>query len=280
MDSAPIAPSTDASPDTTTNTSVLVASYKGQLYDSNSYTFKDGQLVLNKDGMPKKKAGRKQGTKNKAKASPPTPASAQAPAPAPEPEAPSVTTVAVAPVQTTQAAVAVVKEVTPPTVAVVAPPTIVVAGTKPAPATVPVQVASPPPPAPVQAPPAPLPVVVVGTQPAPVTKPVSPAPKQAEETVVTVTRTVGKFGKLEQQQDTLDVRTFVTDPAKVELGYGLTVSLGDYEFARVDVKVSIPCYREEVDATYAQAKSWVEERIKAEVKDVRSATMKKPNNPF
>ena len=97
----------------------------------------------------------------------------------------------------------------------------------------------------------------------------------------TVSKVFGKIGIPEDKDETIDVRTFVTAPASVEIGYGLTLNIGNYESARVDVKVSVPCYREEVDDAYAFAKKWAEDRVKKEVSEVRSLTSSKSNaNPF
>lgn len=111
--------------------------------------------------------------------------------------------------------------------------------------------------------------------PAPTAKVANNAPVTA-----TVTRTFGKIGAPESKDETIEVKTFVTPPASIELGYGLTLNIGNYESARVDVKLSVPCYKEEVDDAYAWAKKWAEERLQQEVKDVRALASPKPNSPF
>lgn len=100
-----------------------------------------------------------------------------------------------------------------------------------------------------------------------------------QDVTATVETAFGKIGAPESKTETIQVRTFVTEPAKVELGYGLTINIGNYESARVDVKVSVPCYREESDAAYEWARTWAEERVRREVNDIKSvATAQK--NPF
>jgi len=69
----------------------------------------------------------------------------------------------------------------------------------------------------------------------------------------------------------LAVRKFVTQPARVGVTFGLTVNLGNYESARVEVTLNTPCYAEEVDAAFEQAKEWVETRIKQEVAAVKKS---------
>jgi hypothetical protein len=105
---------------------------------------------------------------------------------------------------------------------------------------------------------------------------------QQKALTAVVSKTFGKIGVPEDTDETIEVRTFVTAPATVEIGYGLTLNIGNYESARVDVKVSVPCYREEVDAAYDFAKKWAEDRVRKEVSEVRSLTSSKSvnNNPF
>lgn len=76
--------------------------------------------------------------------------------------------------------------------------------------------------------------------------------------------------ELETKNETLQVQQFVTDCAKVTVSKGLTLNLGNYESARVEISVTFPCYREEVDAAYKYADSWVEQRLGAEVSSVRA----------
>lgn len=61
------------------------------------------------------------------------------------------------------------------------------------------------------------------------------------------------------------VHKFVTEPARVKRSYGLTVNLGNYESARVEVGVEVPCYKEEVSEADAFAAQFCEERLEEEV---------------
>ena len=133
---------------------------------------------------------------------------------------------------------------------------------------------------------APAPVEVVPT----VTNVIAPvATKQAEPEkkaahlapmTAVVTRTFGKIGLPESKEEPLEVRTFITPPAHIELGYGLTLNIGNYESARVDVKLNVPCYREEVDEAYEWARKWAEDRVRREVKEVRAMAAPPKSNPF
>jgi hypothetical protein len=74
----------------------------------------------------------------------------------------------------------------------------------------------------------------------------------------------------EERQETLSVHRYLTEPAKVTVGYGLTLNLGNYEFARLYAEVSLPCYKEEHLAALAYAKNLLGEKIAEEVADIRS----------
>lgn len=85
---------------------------------------------------------------------------------------------------------------------------------------------------------------------------------------VTVTRVYGSKdapgGIVEEQ---LEVQKFITDPAYVTVGAGTTKNLGDYESLRVDVRISLPCYAEEVDDVYDDVAEKVADRLEAEVNE-------------
>jgi hypothetical protein len=57
--------------------------------------------------------------------------------------------------------------------------------------------------------------------------------------------------------------------AKVRRGYGLTLNLSNYESARVDVGIEVPCYLVDVDVADEWARKWVERRMVQEVENVR-----------
>ena len=74
--------------------------------------------------------------------------------------------------------------------------------------------------------------------------------------------------------ETIEVTKFDTEPAKVHVGFGLTINLGNYESARLDVSIEVPCYKEQADDAYVAAKAWVEARVQEEVAEIKSGTAK------
>jgi len=75
----------------------------------------------------------------------------------------------------------------------------------------------------------------------------------------------------EQNDSIMEVRRFLTEPAKVSFEAGLTLNIGNYESARVAVCVVLPCYTEEVDDAYQYAKDWVSDRLGKEVIEARNS---------
>lgn len=86
-----------------------------------------------------------------------------------------------------------------------------------------------------------------------------PTPEAAVETaesIVTVSSSIGTKGETafeESDRRVLEVRQFVTTPANVRVSVGQTINLGNYESHRLDVVVSLPCYREEIDTALINA---------------------------
>lgn len=72
-------------------------------------------------------------------------------------------------------------------------------------------------------------------------------------------------------EETVAIQKFEPgDPvAKVRRGYGLTLNLGNYESARCDVSIEVPCLLQDADAADEWARVWVEERVVKEVENVR-----------
>lgn len=67
----------------------------------------------------------------------------------------------------------------------------------------------------------------------------------------------------------LKVVPFETPPAFVRRGYGLTLNLGNFESARVDISLTVPCYVQDVEEADEFARQFVERRIKAETASAR-----------
>lgn len=93
----------------------------------------------------------------------------------------------------------------------------------------------------------------------------------AVESIVRVARTVGRvpLGNPEGETETLMVHRFVTDPARIGVRLHLTLNLGNFESAKMDVSLDLPCYKEEIEEGYAFVEKWVEQRIEAERKQIR-----------
>lgn len=55
-----------------------------------------------------------------------------------------------------------------------------------------------------------------------------------------------------EQEYTIGVHKFITEPAIVRVSAGVTRSLGEgtFEFLRLDVSISMPCYAEQVNEVF------------------------------
>lgn len=73
----------------------------------------------------------------------------------------------------------------------------------------------------------------------------------------------------ESKNETLEVRLFSAPPAHVSVKYGLTVNLGNYEAARVDAGVTLPCYPEEVKEAFNTAWRIAEAELQSQVSDLK-----------
>lgn len=69
----------------------------------------------------------------------------------------------------------------------------------------------------------------------------------------------------EDAQVTIKAEVFETDPAYVKASAGLTKSLGNYEFLRVDAGITMPCYPGVVRETYEAIADEVSELLYNEV---------------
>lgn len=58
--------------------------------------------------------------------------------------------------------------------------------------------------------------------------------------------------------------------AEVGIQLGVTKNLGDYEYARIDVSIKVPCPVSDIDQMYERAKTWVAKRVKKEVQSINS----------
>lgn len=56
----------------------------------------------------------------------------------------------------------------------------------------------------------------------------------------------------DRREEEFDSEVFQTDPAYVRVAHGVTKSIGDYESLRVDVAITMPCYKEQVEDVASQ----------------------------
>jgi hypothetical protein len=92
-----------------------------------------------------------------------------------------------------------------------------------------------------------------------------PLKSMMETGTYSVTRHYGKKedgSEIEEIEDReLKVRSFAVEPARVDIELGRTMNLGSYESARIFVRVSVPCYREELEEAYKFAHSFAKDRV-------------------
>jgi len=97
-----------------------------------------------------------------------------------------------------------------------------------------------------------------------------PAPTQPDARAVPSTIMVERSypGGDPVTERTLEVKSFVTAPATVTAGFGLTIPLAPYASGRIYVQVTLPCYKEELDATLLVAKGMVEKEVSVEAEKI------------
>lgn len=67
--------------------------------------------------------------------------------------------------------------------------------------------------------------------------------------------------------DDAEVFKFETDPAYVRVSAGVTRQIRDYESLRVDVAISMPCYKEQVQDTFNEVRERVADFLEQEVNE-------------
>lgn len=93
--------------------------------------------------------------------------------------------------------------------------------------------------------------------------------------VVTVKRTqAGSVLEDTEKRESIEITTFVTNPAYVTFACSTTKNMGNYESLRMEVRVSLPCYIEEIDEMYNTAKDWVDTRLDKELSELTAAPKK------
>ena len=75
----------------------------------------------------------------------------------------------------------------------------------------------------------------------------------------------------EHQEREIQVQRFPVGvhPARVTAKYGLTINLGNYESARVDVGIELPCFVEEKDAAFTFAWDILHTEIQEQVEGLK-----------
>lgn len=86
---------------------------------------------------------------------------------------------------------------------------------------------------------------------------------------VTIVHKVDGQESEENEEGELEVRRFETEPAHIRANYGMTLNLGNYESARVDVSVTLPCYTEEIPGAFKKAWEIAKEQIQEQVKGIK-----------
>ena len=83
----------------------------------------------------------------------------------------------------------------------------------------------------------------------------------------TIMMRMSAYGREELRSITVPVPRFDGPTAKVRVSGGVTKSLGNFEFARMDVAVELPCQPNETDLqhTYAYASDKVDEFLRYEL---------------
>ncbi len=78
--------------------------------------------------------------------------------------------------------------------------------------------------------------------------------KQKEASVVVSTTILQNKEVMSEKEDRerIKIRPFVSATASVGVKYGMTINLGDYSSARIDVMVNSPCYPEEMLQVFNQ----------------------------
>lgn len=104
---------------------------------------------------------------------------------------------------------------------------------------------------------------------------IKPDKPVVEATTVWVLRTVKRPGEPEsvsEEHDVIAVHRFVTQPAMVSFSYPLKKSY-DYNSAGITIGVSLPCYREEIDAACEMVEDFVKKRTEARLPEVFQAAI-------
>lgn len=87
--------------------------------------------------------------------------------------------------------------------------------------------------------------------------------------IETQNRKGGKVVSEEFEEKAVDTRVFDEEPAMVEAKIGMTISLGNYEFLRVDAGVTMPCNKERIRETHEEAFTLAGEELFKRVEEAK-----------
>lgn len=79
------------------------------------------------------------------------------------------------------------------------------------------------------------------------------------------------MGQTTEEMEKIQVRPFVTTPASVSVKFGRTINIGDFESVRIDVMLTMPCYKEEIVSVYTKTRNAVEKLVSREVDRIEKA---------
>lgn len=82
------------------------------------------------------------------------------------------------------------------------------------------------------------------------------------------------FGEEEESIEEIKVSSFLTAPAIISVKGGATINLGDYEFGRIDIMLTMPCYKEEVAEIFPRVQKFVDDRMAIEYKEMKKSVKK------
>ena len=93
----------------------------------------------------------------------------------------------------------------------------------------------------------------------------------AGKATLMVQRSIRQHGQTvveDAEENLIEVQKFLVEPAYVKIEKGTTMNKGNYEFVRIDVGLTLPCYVEEIPAAVEQVNRIVETRLSREIEEV------------
>lgn len=106
------------------------------------------------------------------------------------------------------------------------------------------------------------------------------AAADAEERPIIITvdnffrRSSGPEVCLTKLQEEIEPKPFFGQVAHVTRKYGVTINLDNYESARVEVGVTVPCYLPDIDRADTWAQKFIESKLTEEVTTIRGSDNK------